>query len=172
MSSLPTARNSTACTGACSMPFVLRRDPKEIVVDNMLTAVTERQGTMVRFNDAFLDFLRVFNITPVACNPGAPHEKGKVEAAIKYIRRNFWPLRSFSDLSDVQRQAQALARYGCQCAPSPEHRPASDERFETVKLKACRIFCPIAGKSTSSRCTRILRFASMATPTLPTVDHR
>lgn len=77
---------------------------KEIVVDNMLTAVIERQGSIVRFNDAFLDFLRHFNITPVACNPGAPHEKGKIEAAIKYVRRNFWPLRSFEDLDDVQAQ--------------------------------------------------------------------
>jgi transposase len=80
--------------------------PQEIVVDNMLTAVIERQGSMVRFNDAFLDFLRIFNITPVACNPGAPHEKGKIESAIKYIRRNFWPLRSFKDLNDVQGQAR------------------------------------------------------------------
>jgi transposase/ribosomal protein L20 len=79
---------------------------QQIVVDNMLTAVIERQGSIVRFNDAFLDFLRIFKITPIACNPGAPHEKGKVEAAIKYIRHNFWPLRSFNDLSDVQRQVR------------------------------------------------------------------
>ena len=78
--------------------------PKEIVVDNMLTAVTERSGTMVRFNDAFLDFLRHFSITPVACNLRAPHEKGKVENSIKYLRYNFWPLRQFSDLEDVNHQ--------------------------------------------------------------------
>ncbi len=50
--------------------------PKEIVVDNMLTAVTDRAGAIIRFNDAFLDFLRPFGITPVACNVRAPHEKG------------------------------------------------------------------------------------------------
>lgn len=72
----------------------------------MLTAVTERHGPVVRFNDAFLDFLRIFGIRPVACNPGAPHEKGKVEAAIKYVRRNFWPLRSFADLTDVNHQVR------------------------------------------------------------------
>ncbi|MCG8687771.1 MAG: IS21 family transposase [Desulfobacterales bacterium] len=78
--------------------------PKELVVDNMLTAVTERSGTMVRFNDAFLDFLRHFGITPVACNIRAPHEKGKVESSIKYLRHNFWPLRDFTDLNDVNHQ--------------------------------------------------------------------
>jgi hypothetical protein len=36
----------------------------------------------------------------------APHEKGKVEkGAIHYIRHNFFPLRSFKDLDDVQSQA-------------------------------------------------------------------
>jgi transposase len=78
--------------------------PREIVVDNMLTAVTERVGAMVRFNEAFLDFLRNFSITPRACTVRAPHEKGKVENAIKYIRSNFLPLRTFADLADAQNQ--------------------------------------------------------------------
>jgi transposase len=79
--------------------------PQEIVVDNMTTAVIERQGPLVRFNEAFLDFLRVFKITPLACNVRQPHEKGKIENSIKYIRHNFWPLRSFCDIEDVQSQA-------------------------------------------------------------------
>jgi len=81
--------------------------PREIVVDNMLTAVTERVGSMVRFNESFLEFLRPFSITPVACNIRAPHEKGKVENSIKYLRHNFWPLRTFSDLEDVNHQVLA-----------------------------------------------------------------
>lgn len=78
--------------------------PEEIVADNMLTAVIERQGSLIRFNETFLDFLRVFKIVPVACNVRAPHEKGKIENVIKYLRQNFWPLRSFTDLKDVQAQ--------------------------------------------------------------------
>ncbi|MEE8416035.1 MAG: IS21 family transposase [Desulfobacterales bacterium] len=80
--------------------------PHEIVVDNMLTAVIERQGRLIRFNDAFLTFLIPFKMVPIACNPGAPHEKGKVENAIKYLRLNFWPLRTFTDLCDVNRQVK------------------------------------------------------------------
>jgi len=80
--------------------------PKELVTDNMLTAVTERVGPIIRFNEAFLDFLRPFAIVPRACNPKSPHEKGKVEkGVIHYIRHNFWPLRSFTDLFDLQAQA-------------------------------------------------------------------
>lgn len=78
--------------------------PKQLVVDNMATAVVERMGSVVRFNDAFLDFLRHFAVEPIACNPGAPYEKGKVESGVKYLRRNFMPLRTFTDLEDVQRQ--------------------------------------------------------------------
>jgi len=78
----------------------------DIVVDNMLTAVIERQGPLIRFNDAFLTFLIPFKMVPIACNPGAPHEKGKIESAIKYLRRNFWPLRTFTDLGDVNRQVR------------------------------------------------------------------
>lgn len=78
--------------------------PQKILVDNMLTAVIERQGPLIRFNEAFLDFLRPFKIVPLACNVRSPNEKGKVENVIKYLRYNFWPLRSFTDLNDVQRQ--------------------------------------------------------------------
>jgi transposase len=80
--------------------------PRRLVHDNMLTAVIERDGPLIRFNEAFLSFLRPFKTVPQACNVRSPHEKGKVEkGAIHYIRHNFWPLRSFADLTDVQYQA-------------------------------------------------------------------
>jgi len=122
--------------------------PKEVVVDNMLTAVIERQGSIVRFNDAFLDFLRHFNITPVACNPGAPYEKGKIEAAIKYIRRNFWPLRFFENLNDVQGQARQWLSAVANIRIHQTTGQKPDERFEDVNLKSlpnllpdCREVC-------------------------------
>lgn len=80
--------------------------PRELVHDNMVTAVIERDGPLIRFNEAFLAFLRPFKTVPLPCNVRQAHEKGKVEkGAIHYIRYNFWPLRSFKDLSDVQAQA-------------------------------------------------------------------
>jgi transposase len=80
--------------------------PKELVHDNMITAVIERDGPLIRFNEAFLHFLMPFKIIPIACNVARPHEKGKVEkGAIHYIRHNFFPLRSFRDLKDIQGQA-------------------------------------------------------------------
>lgn len=108
--------------------------PKEIVVDNMLTAVTERVGAMIRFNESFLDFLRPFGITPVACNIRAPHEKGKIENSIKYLRYNFWPLRTFTNLDDVNHQVLAwLEKANQRLHQTTGVRPA--ERFVKQSLK-------------------------------------
>ncbi len=71
--------------------------PQKIVVDNMLTAVYERVGRIISFNDAFLDFLRPFKTVPHACNVRSPWEKGKVENIISYIRKNFRPLPGQSE---------------------------------------------------------------------------
>lgn len=109
--------------------------PREIVVDNMLTAVTERRGAIVRFNDAFLDFLRPFRIAPVACNPGAPQEKGKIEAAIKYVRRNFLPLRSFIDLNDSQNQMRQWLHDIANVRVHHGTGQRPDERFRDVNLE-------------------------------------
>jgi len=79
--------------------------PREVVHDNLKTAVIERVGKLIRFNGQYLDFLRRFHVVPKACNVYAAWEKGKVEKNIHYIRQNFWPCRSFEDLADVNRQA-------------------------------------------------------------------
>jgi hypothetical protein len=61
----------------------------------------------VRFQPRFFAFAREFGFVPRACNPAAVWEKGKVErAGVGYVRQNFWPLRSFTDLDDVNRQAR------------------------------------------------------------------
>ncbi|MEA3272750.1 MAG: IS21 family transposase, partial [Patescibacteria group bacterium] len=80
--------------------------PKEILHDNLKTAVIERDGRLVRFNERYLDFLRAHHIVPNACNPYQPQEKGKIEkGGIHYIRNNFWPLREFKDINDLNEQA-------------------------------------------------------------------
>lgn len=116
--------------------------PTQLVVDNMATAVVERMGSVVRFNGAFLDFLRPFNIVPVACNPGAPYEKGKVESGVKYLRRNFLPLRSFTDLDDAQGQAVDWLKTvaNVRIHQTTGQRPV--DRFEKVHLKTLPTLLP------------------------------
>lgn len=124
--------------------------PEELVVDNMATAVVERLGAVVRFNAAFLALLRPFGVTPVACNPGAPYEKGKVEAGVKYVRNNFWPLRRFADLEDVNRQ---VAHWRDTVANVRIHQSTGKtpiERFEQVKLRPLPTLLPDCRQTVSA----------------------
>lgn len=109
--------------------------PREILVDNMMTAVTERTGSLVRFNDAFLDFLRPFSITPVACNVRKPHEKGKVESTIRYIRNNFLPLREPTSLQNIRSQAMEWLKTvaNVRIHQTTGERPA--DRFKRLPLR-------------------------------------
>jgi len=79
--------------------------PKEIWYDNLATAVAERKHKIIRFNPKFLAYCGHCRFKPVACNPGAGHEKGRVEDSVRYVRGNFWPGRSFIDLPDTNIQA-------------------------------------------------------------------
>jgi hypothetical protein len=80
---------------------------RECWYDNLATAVAERRGKLVRFHPRFLAYAGHHRFRPVACNVGKGNEKGRVEDAIKYLRVNFWPGRTFRDLADLNAQAQA-----------------------------------------------------------------
>jgi transposase len=77
---------------------------KEIWYDNLASAVTERMGRLVRFNHRFLAYVGHCRFKPVACNLNSGHEKGRVEDGVRYVRHNFWPGRTFTDLDDVNAQ--------------------------------------------------------------------
>ena len=110
--------------------------PKEVVHDNMLTAVLERHGPLVRFNEQFLEFLRPFKITPIACNVAQPQEKGKGEkGAMHYIRHNFWPLRTFTNLQDLQAQAN---QWRDQVANVRVHTTTDQQPIDRFDPKALR----------------------------------
>lgn len=80
--------------------------PHEIWYDNLGSAVAEHRRRLVRFNPRFSVYAGHHHFKPVACNKGAGHEKGRVEDGVGYIRYNFWPGRTFSDLDDLNAQAE------------------------------------------------------------------
>lgn len=108
---------------------------REITYDNLATAVAEHDGRLVRFLPRFLAFAREYAFFPRACNPAAGWEKGKVERAIGYVRQNFWPLREFTDLHDVNRQAR---QWLSEIANQRQHRETRQrpiDRFQVAALK-------------------------------------
>lgn len=76
------------------------------IFDNMKTVVLSHTAVATRFNGRFLEYANArggFVVT--ACNVKSPHEKGRVERPIGFLRDRFWPGRRFSDLLDLNRQA-------------------------------------------------------------------
>lgn len=109
---------------------------RECLYDNLWTAVTERDGRIVRFNPRFLAFAREFGFYPRACNPAAAWEKGKIErGGIGYLRQNFWPLRTFTDLADVNRQVRQWLDEVANKRIHSLTRERPDERFRPEALR-------------------------------------
>lgn len=70
--------------------------PQKIAYDNMKTVVqwhlvdSQSKLNEVHFNDAFMRFCNHYGFLPRACAPYSPHEKGKVENSIGYVRSSFF----------------------------------------------------------------------------------
>ena len=80
--------------------------PRQILHDNLKTAVVQRVGRVVQWNSRYLDFADYYGFSPHACQPYRAQTKGKVENGIKYVRGNFWPGLRYTDLADLNQQAQ------------------------------------------------------------------
>ena len=108
---------------------------REIAYDNLATAVAEHDGRLVRFLPRFLAFAREYSFYPQACNVAAGWEKGKVERAIGYARQSFWPLREFTDLHDVNRQAR---QWLSEVANQRLHRETRERPIDRFQADALR----------------------------------
>ena len=115
---------------------------RELWYDNLATAVAEHDGNLVRFHPRFLAFAREYSFLPRACHVRAAWEKGKIERAVGYLRQNFWPLRTFTDLTDVNSQArhwlEEVANQRC-------HRETGETpavRFQSETLRALPVIVP------------------------------
>ena len=77
--------------------------PSEVLVDNCKVAVLRhRRGEPPQFNPRYLDFAHHHGFRPRACNPLSPHEKGRVERAVGYVKNNFLAGRSLGSLEAIQ----------------------------------------------------------------------
>jgi transposase len=63
--------------------------PKKIMVDNLKSAVLKRMvGQTPVFNPKYLDFANHYGFTIAPCNIGKGNEKGQVENAVGYVKKN------------------------------------------------------------------------------------
>jgi transposase len=79
--------------------------PKKIRYDNLTSGVLQRFGSAIQFNPRFLAFAAHYLFDPSPCNVKSPHEKGRVERIIRYVKTNFLAGRTFLSLADLNLQA-------------------------------------------------------------------
>jgi transposase len=81
--------------------------PRIALYDNLKSAVLERQGNAIRFNPTLLALAGHYRFEPRPVAVARGNEKGRVERAIRYIREAFFAGRRFTDLDDLNAQAEA-----------------------------------------------------------------
>jgi len=81
--------------------------PAHVMVDNLKSAVLSHpRGQPAVYNPRYMDFARFHGFAVKACNPRAPHEKGRVENAVGYVKKNFLgglPLSQFALVNPAAR---------------------------------------------------------------------
>ena len=101
--------------------------PRVLLYDNLKSAVLERQGDAIRFHPTLLEFAGHYRFEPRPVAVARGNEKGRVERAIRYIRDSFWPARSFVDLAELNRQAEAW------CLGQADDRLCPQDKTLTVR---------------------------------------
>lgn len=109
--------------------------PRECLYDNEKTVVLRWEAGKPVFNPAFTSFITHYHCKPIACRPGHPETKGKIEAPFKFIEGNLLGGREFEDLEDLR----AVARWWLKEKADPHiHRTTGKpplELFEEEKLQ-------------------------------------
>src|SRR3984885_6500938 len=81
--------------------------PRVLLYDNLKSAVLERRGDAIRFHPTLLGFAGHYRYEPRPVAIARGNEKGRVERAIRYVRGAFFATRTFTDLDDLNVQAEA-----------------------------------------------------------------
>lgn len=115
--------------------------PREILYDNLKSAVLERFGDSIRFNPKLLDLSGHYRFAPKPVAVARGNEKGRVERAIQYVRTSFFAARKWTDLKDLNEQALKW------CSEVAAERRCPEDKSKTVaqmfdEEKHCLITLP------------------------------
>jgi transposase len=101
--------------------------PRVALYDNLKSAVLERHGNVIRFHPTLLALAGHYRYEPRPVAVARGNEKGRVERAIRYIRDAFFAGRTFTDLDDLNAQAEAWVS-----GPAGERRCPEDETLSVA----------------------------------------
>ena len=81
--------------------------PTRLTIDNAKCAITRACWHDPTVQRSYAELAEGYGFKVDACPPREPKKKGRVEAGVKYVKRNFMPLREFRNLADANRQLMA-----------------------------------------------------------------
>jgi transposase len=84
--------------------------PEGLVLDNDTSIVVHVPGHRSRLHVEVAALFGALRTRPIVLPPRRPESKGQVERTIDYLENSFLPLRTFTDLADLQAQHDTWAR--------------------------------------------------------------
>jgi hypothetical protein len=94
--------------------------PIEILYDNCKTVVSERIGSILKFNPDLMRFAQDYGFKPRACWVNDPESKGKVESSIDYAKTDFFYSLPVDEMS-LKELNQRARRWCDEVANEHEH---------------------------------------------------
>jgi transposase len=101
--------------------------PRVVLYDNLKSAVLERVGQAIHFHPTLLELAAHYHFEPRPVAVARGNEKGRVERTIRFIRDSFFAAREFTDLADLNAQAQQW------CETVAAERPCPEDRTRCVR---------------------------------------
>jgi transposase len=100
--------------------------PRVLLYDNLRSAVLERRQDAIRFHPTLLELAAHYRFEPRPVALARGNEKGRVERAIRFVRESFFAARTWTDLDDLNAQAQEW------CLGRAAERRCPEDRSRTV----------------------------------------
>ncbi len=110
----------------------------KVTIDNPKCAITKACYYDPIVQRAYEEFAQGYEFIISPCPPREPKKKGRVESGVKYVKRNFVPLREFRDIVDANQQLRhwLLETAGNRIHGSTHQKPLSRFAIESGFLKA------------------------------------
>ena len=131
-----------------------------LLYDNLKSAVLERQGDAIRFHPTLFEFAAHYRYEPRPVAVARGNEKGRVERAIRYVRDSFFAARNFTDLDDLNAQADAW----CRGLAADRRCPEQDDRQRPRGLRRGSASSADVAGQPLSRCSSACAVKAGKTP--------
>jgi len=105
---------------------------RQWLFDNPKIVVLERHGDAVRFHPLLLELAGALRVQPRLCGVRKPHQKGRVERAIRWLRERFFAARKIHSLAQGNAQ---LGEFLATIALDREHPRWPDRTVRDVWLE-------------------------------------